>query len=134
MCIFQVYVDQVDKDIVSVTRHNPVNHQSVILIARTAFNLPPNMDTGYVPPLCVPGKNELNYPRPSLHIRNNLYHIHDVYLYLGVVNEIVMEARVAYQTGYQPFKQDANFLNGLTDHVLHIREHIKVGLDFMQYT
>ena len=53
-----MYVDRVSCDILSVTRHNPVSHQLVIMVARTAFSRPENDATGNVPPLVVSGKNK----------------------------------------------------------------------------
>ncbi|GFO03724.1 glycogen debranching enzyme, partial [Plakobranchus ocellatus] len=50
----QVYVDQVDVNTVSVTRHKPQSHESVVLIARTAFQHPKNPnDQGYIRPIVV---------------------------------------------------------------------------------
>jgi len=53
----QVFVDNVSGDTLSVTRHNPVSHQSVILIARTAFSHPHHLDPRGVPNVNVPGQH-----------------------------------------------------------------------------
>ncbi|KAH3779503.1 hypothetical protein DPMN_157306 [Dreissena polymorpha] len=53
----QVYVDQIDGDTVSVTRHNPVTHQSIVLVARTAFHQPKDpTTTPHIRPVIIQGK------------------------------------------------------------------------------
>jgi len=51
-----VFVDNVSGDTLSVTRHNPVSHQSVIMIARTAFCYPHHLDPRGVPNVKIPGQ------------------------------------------------------------------------------
>ncbi|XP_064477462.1 glycogen debranching enzyme-like isoform X2 [Ornithodoros turicata] len=96
----QVYVDQVDPDTVSITRHHPVTHQSVVLVARTAFSYPkkPN-ETGCIPPLCIP----------------------------GVIEEVIFEARVVKDPTYdKPEVRDEHYITGVHSYKLEIREHLSL--------
>ncbi|KAJ8732396.1 hypothetical protein PYW07_014995 [Mythimna separata] len=53
----EVYVDQMDADVVAVTRHEPRSRQSVILVAFTAFSAPdPGAAPRHVPPLRFEGQ------------------------------------------------------------------------------
>lgn len=55
----QVYVDQMTTDVVAVTRHCPVTHQSIVLVAHTAFNHPDEgAQQGYIKPLVLDGRVE----------------------------------------------------------------------------
>lgn len=52
----QLFVDQMHPDIVAVTRHNPSTHETVILVAHTAFTRPhPNAGPTVVRPLQFEG-------------------------------------------------------------------------------
>lgn len=52
----QVFVDQMHEDIVAITRHNPITHQTVILVAHTCFSRPyPNAGPTSVKPLLFEG-------------------------------------------------------------------------------
>lgn len=83
----QVYVDQMNPDIVGITRQNPVTHESFILIAHTAFSYPvPDAGATYVRPLIFEGKfveiyleaeircrREQPYARPQEHIKDHAF-------------------------------------------------------------
>ncbi|XP_041133692.1 glycogen debranching enzyme-like isoform X1 [Polyodon spathula] len=94
----QVYVDQVDEDIVAVTRHCPSSHQSVVAVSRTAFR---NPQTSFyrsdVPPMCIPGK----------------------------IEEVVLEARTVERAAV-PYRKDEESINGLPEGTVEITEHIKL--------
>lgn len=105
----QIYVDQVTEEIVAVTRHSPSTHQSVILMAHTAFRSPDNSaiptderpDTHYthVPPLTVPGQ----------------------------VQEIILEARLMKRVGGAEFQRASDVINGLEDHMVDMRRHVSLS-------
>ncbi|KAG8436633.1 hypothetical protein GDO86_007656 [Hymenochirus boettgeri] len=94
----QVYVDQVDEDIVAVTRHCPHTHQSVVAVSRTAFRDPKvSFYSKEVPQMCIPGK----------------------------IEEVILEARTVEQK-VKPYSQDEKFINGLPQYTVEIREHIQL--------
>uniref|UniRef100_A0A671UFB2 Glycogen debranching enzyme n=1 Tax=Sparus aurata TaxID=8175 RepID=A0A671UFB2_SPAAU len=92
----QVYVDQVDADIVAVTRHCPSTHQSVVSVCRTAFWDPKThqYDTN-VSPMFIPGK----------------------------IEEVVLEARTVERHAGSYVKDD-NYINGMPEYTVEIKEHI----------
>uniref|UniRef100_A0A8D2KBD5 Glycogen debranching enzyme n=1 Tax=Urocitellus parryii TaxID=9999 RepID=A0A8D2KBD5_UROPR len=95
----QVYVDQVDEDIVAVTRHSPSIHQSVVAVSRTAFRNPKtSFYSKEVPQMCIPGK----------------------------IEEVVLEARTI-ERNTKPYKKDENSINGLPNITVEIREHIQLN-------
>lgn len=53
-------MDQVTEHVVTVTRHNPVTHKSVVLVAYTSFRPPSHIVDNYIRirPLQVQGKFE----------------------------------------------------------------------------
>ena len=90
-----------------MTRHSPSTHQSVILMAHTAFRQPEewaepteerrNTQYVHVPPLTVP----------------------------GIIQEIIIEARLVRRVPDTPsFEKDDYVINGLQSHVLEMRSHI----------
>uniref|UniRef100_A0A8B9DIB7 Glycogen debranching enzyme n=1 Tax=Anser cygnoides TaxID=8845 RepID=A0A8B9DIB7_ANSCY len=94
----QVYVDQVDEDIVAVTRHCPNTHQSVVAVSRTAFRDPKtSFYSKEVPEMCIPGK----------------------------IEEVVLEARTI-ERNTNPYKKDERFINGLPNFTVELREHIQI--------
>jgi len=101
----QVYVDQMDPNVVAVTRHSPTTHQSVILVAHTAFGYPsPNAGPTGIRPL----------------------------RFEGVLDEIILEASLTMQSDKPfdrpaPFKKDPNVINGFTQFQLSLQEHIPLA-------
>ncbi|KAL0965924.1 hypothetical protein UPYG_G00288010 [Umbra pygmaea] len=94
----QVYVDQVDEDIVAVTRHCPSTHQSVVAVCRTAFHDPKyHQYKREVPPMFIPGK----------------------------IEEVVLEARVIdrHAGTYEKCKK---YINGMPEYTVEVKEHIQL--------
>ncbi|ELV10507.1 Glycogen debranching enzyme [Tupaia chinensis] len=98
-CPIVVYVDQVDEDIVAVTRHSPSIHQSVVAVSRTAFRNPKtSFYSKEVPQMCIPGK----------------------------IEEVVLEARTI-ERNTKPYKKNEKSINGLPNFTVEIREHIQLN-------
>lgn len=64
----QVYVDQVDSDIVCVTRHNSQTHETVVLMAYTSFSMP-YFQNGFGKGISVNGKVDSILIEASMEIR-----------------------------------------------------------------
>lgn len=95
----QVFVDQVTANVVSVTRHNPEKHQSVIMFAHTAFSHPHSMHSGHIPTFTIPGR----------------------------LDEIILEGRCVQVNGVVEFSKDDAFLNGLPNYKLELLQHISLS-------
>ncbi|XP_067892976.1 glycogen debranching enzyme isoform X1 [Heterodontus francisci] len=96
---YQVYVDQVDEDIVAVTRHCPSTHHSVVAVSRTAFRDPATSHYKYdLPSMCIPGK----------------------------IEEIVMEAMTVLRET-DAYKRDEHCINGLPQYTVDIKEHLQLN-------
>uniref|UniRef100_A0A673H322 Glycogen debranching enzyme n=1 Tax=Sinocyclocheilus rhinocerous TaxID=307959 RepID=A0A673H322_9TELE len=94
----QVFVDQVDEDIVAVTRHCPSTHRSVVAVCRTAFKNPKHHRyTDEVPPMCIPGK----------------------------IEEVVLEVRTVERQA-DSYKKDERSINGMPGYTVEIKEHIQL--------
>ncbi|XP_063921993.1 glycogen debranching enzyme [Zophobas morio] len=104
----QVYVDQMDPDVVAVTRHCPETHQSYVLVAFTAFSHPP--------------EEAANHQRGIRALRVE-----------GVLDEIVLEATLNHVTSKsgskytktQNFCKDGKWINGLSEYRVTVKEHIQ---------
>ncbi|KAM9844696.1 glycogen debranching enzyme isoform 1-T1 [Aulostomus maculatus] len=91
-----VFVDQVDADIVAITRQCPSTHQSVVTVCRTAFWNPKTHEySTTVPPMFIPGK----------------------------IEEVVFEARTVERRA-GTYKKDDNYINGMPEYTVEIKEHI----------
>ncbi|XP_020285124.1 glycogen debranching enzyme isoform X1 [Pseudomyrmex gracilis] len=104
----QVFVDQIDSDIVAVTRHSPTSHESVVLVAFTAFQHP-----------------DCNASDLRRHIRPLRVE--------GIVEEIILEASFVHVDAKdgKPFlsatkyTKDENYINGLSEYTLNLKQHIQ---------
>jgi glycogen debranching enzyme len=96
----EVYVDQMDYDVVAITRHRPLTHESVIMVVHTAFsgNMNPNA-VRHVKPVCVE----------------------------GLLEEVILEARLLPCGEQKAFTKDTTFINGMTSHVTHLKQHIHIS-------
>ena len=106
----QVFVDQMDPDVVAVTRHSPLSHESVVLVAFTAFN------------------------HPDSNARDLRRHLRPLRVE-GVVEEIILEARLTFNGPdkeaspfHRPDKhvKDDTSINGLAEYSVTLNEHIQI--------
>lgn len=99
----ELFVDQMNPDIVGITRQNPITHESFILVAHTAFGYPHiNAGATYVRPLKFEGKLEEIYFELEFHNRKT-------------------------ETFAPPngFVKNSSFINGLDDFELVVRKNIQ---------
>lgn len=100
----QIFVDQMNPDIVGITRQNPITHESFILIAHTAFSYP-NENSGptAVRPLIFEGKLEEIFFELEFHNSKD-------------------------QKFSRPseFQKDPKFINGLHEYETIVRKNIKL--------
>ena len=96
----EVFVDQMDPDVVAVTRHDPVTHQNVVLVAHTAFHQGVN----------------LNRNKTGLVLKVE-----------GQIVEVEIEACLEKTEEEElDFVKDSNVINGLTNFDVELKTHIDI--------
>ena len=95
----EIYVDQMNFDVVAITRHNPSTHESVVAVSHTMFNkgADPNNPV-QVKPVCVEGELE----------------------------EIILEARIV-KKGCGKFVRSEKFINGDENYSVELQTHVKIS-------
>ncbi|XP_070513892.1 glycogen debranching enzyme isoform X3 [Cardiocondyla obscurior] len=105
----QVFVDQIDSDIVAVTRHSPTSHESVVLVAFTAFKHPDS------------NAHDLRRHIKPLRVE-------------GIIEEIILEASLSHVDAKngrplfllpQKYVMDENVINGMSEYTLNLKQHIQ---------
>nr|CDJ90340.1 Amylo-alpha-1 domain containing protein [Haemonchus contortus] len=92
----QVFVDQMSPDVVGITRHNPITHDTVFIVAHTAFN-----------------KHHINKDR--VYLKNIPIG--------GILEDILFEMRIDEESPeWNPENPDV--LTGLTNYKVHIRQYV----------
>jgi glycogen debranching enzyme len=95
----ELYVDQFDSDTAVVTRHNPINRESIILIARTAFTVPSYQTSNNLNrPLSVPSR----------------------------ISSVLFEANLVEKKNEnnRGFMENSEYINGLQNYELYIVENV----------
>uniref|UniRef100_A0A158PC84 Glycogen debrancher n=1 Tax=Angiostrongylus cantonensis TaxID=6313 RepID=A0A158PC84_ANGCA len=93
----QVFVDQMNPNIVGVTRHNPVTHDTVVVVSHTAFD-----------------KNQIHRDRVSLK---------RIPIGGELLNKILFEMRFDQESS-ESIPENNDVLLGLSNYAVHIRQHI----------
>ncbi|KAK6735058.1 hypothetical protein RB195_018326 [Necator americanus] len=92
----QVFVDQMNPDVVGITRHNPITHDTIVVVSHTAFN-----------------KHNIHKDRVFLrHIPIG-----------GILDEILFEMGI-HQESPEPNPESPDVLLGLSNYKVHIRQHL----------
>lgn len=100
-------MDQVTEEIVAVTRHCLSTHQSVILMAHTAFH---QLEPWAIPTLDNPHTHYHNVPPLTVP---------------GIVTEVILEARLIKKSpDFVEFEKQHGCINGMDSHVLDLRTNI----------
>uniref|UniRef100_A0ABD2WG93 Glycogen debranching enzyme n=1 Tax=Trichogramma kaykai TaxID=54128 RepID=A0ABD2WG93_9HYME len=110
-CFSQVFVDQLDVDVVAVTRHSPLTHESVVLVAFTAFRHPD------------PNARDLHRYIKPLRVE-------------GIVEEIILEAGLTHE-GFakggprfsypKAYSKNEKYVNGYSEYKVRVQEHIQLS-------
>ena len=95
----EIYVDQMNYDVVAVTRHNPSTHESVVAVCHTMFSkdTDPNAKAGLQP------------------VRVE-----------GLLEKVLIEARVV-KTGDSVYAKDSSFINGDCNYTVDLREQVDIS-------
>uniref|UniRef100_A0A0K2SWV7 Glycogen debranching enzyme n=1 Tax=Lepeophtheirus salmonis TaxID=72036 RepID=A0A0K2SWV7_LEPSM len=103
----ECYVDQMDPDVVAITRHNKITHESIVMVAHTAFGSTPNLVS----------KSHLR----CLEVE-------------GILGEIVLEAQLKRDKNTEcSFTKDTEVINGLSNYKVDYKTRIQPSeSDFAQ--
>ncbi|UJR24125.1 hypothetical protein I4U23_027092 [Adineta vaga] len=96
----QLMIDQLSSSALLITRHNPINHQSILLIAHTSF-YQSNEKWEYISSLTIE----------------------------GIINEILFEGTIHHpqnEESVRDFQRSKTYLNGLEKTKIYFKEHVLI--------